>query len=67
MATAELYVSPHLVFQENSKLPPAHGLIRAVCNDQTFLFQHFANPEQQFAVVCVRAPPHSTFTSAINR
>lgn len=39
------------MFQENSKLSPAHVLIRAVCNDQTFLFQHFANPEQQFAVV----------------
>lgn len=69
MATAELYISSCILFQESFKPPPVYVLNVSVCSDQNLLslFQCFAKSEQQIAVGCVQAPPHNAFTSAINR
>jgi len=67
MATAEVYTSSHIVFQE--KPPLVYVLNVPVGSDQNFLslFQCFAKSEQWIAVGCVQAPPCSAFTSANNR
>lgn len=69
MATADLYMSSHILFQESFKPPPVYVLNMSVCSDHKFLslFWCFAKSEHQITAVCAQASPHKAFTSTINR